>query len=168
MDDGPMSADCIFCAIAQGQHPAAIVYEDDLTVAFLDITAVMDGHTLVIPKDHVTDLWQVTSEDAAAVMKTVHRMARRIHDVLQPDGLTLFQANRDAGWQDVFHLHVHLVPRAAGDHLNRPWKAEPVPLEQLAATRARLSLLPSEQAAGPPRRWSTAQPPRCSLPRPEQ
>ncbi len=140
MDDSPVRGECVFCAIVQGRQPAAIIYEDDLTVAFLDITAVMEGHTLVIPKRHATDLWQITPEDAAAVMSTVHRMAGRIHDVLEPDGLTLFQANRDAGWQDVFHLHVHLVPRMAGDHLNRPWTAEPVHLEQLAATRARLSM----------------------------
>ncbi|MDW4901643.1 HIT family protein [Streptomyces californicus] len=144
MDDSPMSDDCVFCAIVQGSQPAAIVYEDDLTIAFLDITEVMEGHTLVIPKRHATDLWQITPEDAAAVMSTVHRMARRIHEVLEPDGLTLFQANREAGWQDVFHLHVHLVPRRAGDHLRRPWKAEPVPLERLTATRDRLSLLPAK------------------------
>ncbi|AWS43626.1 HIT family protein [Streptosporangium sp. 'caverna'] len=130
---------CVFCAIVQGRQPAAIVFEDDLTLAFLDITAVMDGHTLVIPKRHATDLWQITPEDAAAVINTVHGMARRIREVLKPEGLTLFQANGEAGWQDVFHLHVHLVPRLAGDHLCRPWKAEPVALSELAATRARLS-----------------------------
>ncbi|WP_457034158.1 HIT family protein [Kitasatospora sp. P5_F3] len=145
-DDQAMRGDCVFCAIVHGRHPAPILYEDDLTVAFLDITAVMDGHTLVIPKRHAADLWEIAPEDAAAVMSTVHRMARRIREVLAPDGLTLFQANREAGWQDVFHLHVHLVPRTTGDHLHRPWKADPVPLEQLAATRGRLSLLPADPA----------------------
>ncbi|MGV2915527.1 HIT family protein [Streptomyces alfalfae] len=145
MGDSPPHEGCVFCAIVLGRQPAAVVHEDALTIAFLDITAVMDGHTLVIPKHHAADLWQISPEDAAAVMATAHRMAGRIRDVLAPDGLTLFQANRDAGWQDVFHLHVHLVPRTTGDHLQRPWKADPVPLEQLAATRARLSLLPDDQ-----------------------
>lgn len=145
MGDSPPPEDCVFCAIVQGRQPAAVVHEDALTIAFLDITAVMDGHMLVIPKRHAADLWQITPEDAAAVMATTHRMAGRIRDVLAPDGLTLFQANRDAGWQDVFHLHVHLVPRTTGDHLQRPWKAGPVPLEKLAATRDRLSLLPDVQ-----------------------
>ncbi|MBD0695421.1 HIT family protein [Streptomyces sp. CBMA123] len=144
-DDHPRPADCVFCAIVQRRQPAAVVHEDELTIAFLDITAVMDGHTLVIPKRHAADLWEITAEDAAAVMATVHRMAARIRDVLAPDGLTLFQANREAGWQDVFHLHVHLVPRTAGDHLHRPWKAAPVPLERLSATRDRLSLPPGGQ-----------------------
>ncbi|MGW6913301.1 HIT family protein [Kitasatospora sp. NPDC054939] len=144
MDDRPTHGTCVFCAIVGGRQPAAVVYEDELTVAFLDITAVKDGHTLVIPRRHAADLWEITAEDAAAVMATVHRMAARIRDVLAPDGLTLFQANRDAGWQDVFHLHVHLVPRTSGDHLHRPWQATPVPLEQLEPTRARL-LVPADR-----------------------
>ncbi len=144
MDDRPPHEDCVFCAIVEGRQPAAIVHEDELTVAFLDITAVTDGHTLVIPKRHAADLWEITPEDAAAVMATVHRTAARIREVLAPDGLTLFQANRDAGWQDVFHLHVHLVPRTAGDHLHRPWTASPVPLERLEPTRARLSSRPGD------------------------
>ncbi|MUN36816.1 HIT family protein [Actinomadura litoris] len=136
-----MTGGCVFCAIIARREPAALLYEDELTLAFLDITAVTDGHTLVIPRPHRADLWEIEEELAAAVARTVHRMARRIRDVLEPDGLTLFQANRDAGWQDVFHLHVHLVPRAAGDRLTRPWTAAPVPLETLAATRDRLGLL---------------------------
>ncbi|MFI9556348.1 HIT family protein [Nonomuraea endophytica] len=127
--------DCVFCAIVAGTLPAALVDEDERTLAFLDITAVTDGHTLVVPKVHAADLWEITADDAAAVMRAVHRMAARIKDVLAPDGLTLFQANRPAGWQDVFHLHVHLVPRHDGDRLTRPWTADPVPLAGLYGTR---------------------------------
>lgn len=129
---------CVFCAIVQRQTPAAVVYEDDLTMAFLDITAVTTGHTLVIPKQHSDDLWQIPEADATAVMRTVRRMAHRIRETLNPDGLTLFQANRAAGWQDVFHLHIHLVPRTKDDHLHRPWSATPVPLESLKPTQSRL------------------------------
>ncbi|MEZ0075604.1 HIT family protein [Planotetraspora sp. GP83] len=131
---------CVFCDIVAGRLGAEILYEDDATVAFLDNTAVMEGHTLVIPKRHAADLWEITEEDAAAVMRTVHRMAGRIREVFDPDGLTLFQANRDAGWQDQFHLHVHLVPREDGDHLCRPWKADKADPRALAATRSRLAL----------------------------
>ncbi|MFF5204978.1 HIT family protein [Streptosporangium sp. NPDC000396] len=133
--------ECVFCDIVRGRQPAAIVFEDELTMAFLDITAVTEGHTLVIPKRHADDLWEISEEDATAVTRTVHRMARRLREVLDPDGLTLFQANRAAGWQDVFHLHVHLVPRTAGDHLHRPWSAEPVSLATLAATCSRLRVV---------------------------
>ncbi|MCY1144074.1 HIT family protein [Actinoplanes sp. Pm04-4] len=134
---------CVFCRIIAREQPAALLYEDERTIAFLDITAVMEGHTLVIPKRHAMDIWDIPPEDAAAVMRTAQLMADHIRDVLEPDGLTLFQANRVAGWQDVFHLHVHLVPRKDGDHLHRPWVADPVPLDSLDATRARLSLLSS-------------------------
>jgi histidine triad (HIT) family protein len=140
---GPIAlqrGDCDFCRIVRGELAAEILFDDDTTLAFLDITAVMEGHTLVIPKRHVTDLWEASTADAVAVMRTTHLIARRIRDVLQPDGLTLFQANRDAGWQDVFHLHLHLVPRRAGDHLVRPWHADRADARSLAATRARLSL----------------------------
>ncbi|MFK4038404.1 HIT family protein [Nonomuraea wenchangensis] len=123
-----------------GRAATAVLYEDADTLAFLDITAVTPGHTLVIPKRHAADLWEISPDDAAAVMRTVHRLAARIRDVLNPDGLTLFQANRAAGWQDVFHLHVHLVPRATGDHLHRPWKADPVPLATLEPIRTLLAL----------------------------
>jgi histidine triad (HIT) family protein len=129
---------CVFCAIVGGAHPAAVVYEDASTLAFLDITAVMPGHTLVIPKAHATDLWAIEPDDWVAVTRTVQIVARRIGEVLKPDGMTLFQANRDAGWQDVFHLHVHLVPRMAGDRLHRPWTAAPLPLDSLEPMRGRL------------------------------
>ncbi|MFI6325551.1 HIT family protein [Nonomuraea sp. NPDC050556] len=138
--------ECVFCAIVHRRTPAAVVFEDDLTMAFLDITAVTDGHTLVIPKRHAKDLWDIPEADAVAVMRTVHRMARRIRETLSPDGLTLFQANGAAGWQDVFHLHVHLVPRTDDDHLHRPWSATPVPLEALEPTRSRLVMPPAAAA----------------------
>lgn len=138
MHNSVLDDTCPFCRIVDGDLAAEILYEDDRTVAFLDITAVMEGHTLVIPKKHSVDIWDITLEDLTAVTTTVHRMAGRIRDVLKPDGLTLFQANRAAGWQDVFHLHVHLVPRRDGDHLCRPWQATAAPPNALAATRALL------------------------------
>ncbi|HCT76452.1 MAG TPA: HIT family protein [Micromonosporaceae bacterium] len=131
---------CAFCEIVRGDLPSSILFEDGDTMAFLDITAVTEGHTLVIPKRHVTDLWEAREDDAVAVMRTVHRMAHRIREVLRPNGLTLFQANRPAGWQDVFHLHVHLVPRNENDRLHRPWQAEPVELETLEPMRSRLAV----------------------------
>jgi histidine triad (HIT) family protein len=130
---------CVFCAVVRGEQPAAVIWEDDATMAFLDITAVTRGHTLVIPKRHAADLSEIDPDEWAAVARTVRRVARRIEDMLEPDGLTLFQANGAAGWQDVFHLHVHCVPRTAGDHLHRPWVATPVPLEELEETRMRLA-----------------------------
>lgn len=129
---------CEFCAIVAGRLHAEILFEDASTVAFLDNTAVMEGHTLVIPKAHATDIWAVSEDDAASVMRTAHRMAALLDGVFAPDGMTLFQANRPAGWQDVFHLHVHLVPRRASDVLHRPWQAERADPAALARTRHRV------------------------------
>jgi histidine triad (HIT) family protein len=131
---------CDFCDIVARRLPAAILFEDESTMAFLDITAVTEGHTLVIPKPHRVNIWDVPEDGAVAVMRTAHRMAARIREVLAPDGLTLFQANRPAGWQDVFHLHLHLVPRWPGDRLTRPWTAAPVELRTLSPVRSRLAL----------------------------
>ncbi|MEV6524580.1 HIT domain-containing protein [Longispora sp. NPDC051575] len=140
MPHSAQNEQCVFCSIVAGTLRSAIVFEDEATLAFLDITAVAPGHTLVIPKAHARDLWEIAPDDWAAVGRTVHRMAQRIGDVLQPAGMTLFQANRDTGWQDVFHLHVHLVPRTEADRLHRPWTASPVPLDSLEDIRLRLSL----------------------------
>ncbi|WP_020663028.1 HIT family protein [Amycolatopsis benzoatilytica] len=131
---------CVFCAIADGDTSAErVLFRDEHTVAFLDHTAVTPGHTLVIPRAHATDIWDISADAAAAVMRTVHQMAARIRTALHPDGLTLFQANRPAGWQDVFHLHVHLVPRSDGDHLARPWSATVKNGATLAAVRELLA-----------------------------
>ncbi|MEU3405044.1 HIT domain-containing protein [Streptomyces sp. NPDC006670] len=134
-ETNPPERPCEFCDIVSGRLHAEILHEDESTVAFLDNTAVMEGHTLVIPRRHATDIWEITEDDAAAVMRTVHRMAGVLRDVFAPDGMTLFQANRPAGWQDVFHLHVHLVPRREADHLHRPWQATRADAAALAATR---------------------------------
>ena len=144
---------CVFCEIAAGREAAGrVLHQDERTAAFLDHTAVRPGHTLVVPRFHAADLWEISADDAAAVMRTVHRMAARIRSVFRPDGLTLFQANRSAGWQDVFHLHVHLVPRSAGDQLTRPWTASAKSDRELAETALllredRASTLPGNRDA---------------------
>ncbi|MEU8433935.1 HIT domain-containing protein [Streptomyces sp. NPDC029216] len=146
----PPARPCEFCDIVSGRLHAEILYEDDATVAFLDNTAVMEGHTLVIPRRHATDVWDIPEDDAAAVMRTAHRMAGVLREVFAPEGMTLFQANRSAGWQDVFHLHVHLVPRREADHLHRPWQATRADDAVLAATRRRI-LGPGAAAPRSPR-----------------
>ncbi len=108
---------CIFCAIAAHQQPAEIVYEDERTMAFLDINPANPGHTLVIPKRHAATLFEIDEEDAAAVMRTTVRVARAIRAALAPDGLNLVQSNGRAAGQEIFHLHVHVIPRWVGDGL---------------------------------------------------
>lgn len=126
-----MTDRCVFCGIASGSEQAWRVYEDDHAVAFLDRCPVTRGHVLVIPRRHADDLWAIAAEDAARVMIAAHRVTALVRDRLRPDGMTLFQATRRAGWQDVFHLHVHVVPRYFGDPLIRPWASRPADRAEL-------------------------------------
>ena len=147
-----MSADCIFCRIVRGEAPAHRVDEDALTLAFMDAFPVTDGHTLVITKAHYPDIF-ATSESAlaavasmshriaaairaalAAVAATSHRVAAAIHATLAPDGLMVFQLNGAAAMQTVFHYHMHLLPRRAGEPLalHSRVPGDPVRLAELA------------------------------------
>ena len=133
-----MPADCIFCQIVAGDAPAYMVAEDDLTVAFLDRTQVTKGHTLVVPRAHASDIWEISERDATAVMVMAKRVAHLLDERLTPDGLNLTQSNRPAGWQDVFHFHLHVIPRWSGDGLTPPWRSSHPPEDVLATTLARL------------------------------
>lgn len=131
--------DCVFCAILAGSAPAAVVDEDEETLAFLDHAPFTTGHTLVVPKAHHRDLWDVDEATAAAVMRASHRVARRIRDVLQPDGCNLLQSTGLAAFQTVFHLHVQVIPRWDDDPLTIPsWPKQPADPADLAAVAARL------------------------------
>lgn len=104
--------ECLFCAIVAGDVPSRQVYADDHAVAFLDISPAQRGHTLVIPRRHVRDLVhqpQALTEIAPAIEK----VARALTDTLQPAGLNLLASQGEAAGQEVFHLHVHLIPRYA-------------------------------------------------------
>ncbi len=137
---------CIFCAIAAHQQPAEIVYEDERTMAFLDINPANPGHTLVIPKRHAANLFEIDEEDAAAVMRTAVQVARAIRAALAPDGLNLVQSNGRAGGQEIFHLHVHVIPRWVGDGLRLarpPVVRRERPLSEVAAEIRRALAAPT-------------------------
>ncbi|HEX8769288.1 MAG TPA: HIT family protein [Acidimicrobiales bacterium] len=131
-------ADCIFCRIIAGGAPAYVVGEDELTVAFLDRGQASEGHTLVVPRAHASDIWEISEGDATAVMATAKRVAHLLDERLAPDGLNLTQSNRPAGWQDVFHFHLHVIPRWSGDGFTPPWRPTRPSEDQLASTLARL------------------------------
>jgi histidine triad (HIT) family protein len=108
---------CIFCKIASGEIPSYKLYEDDQTIAFLDIHPVNPGHTLVIPKKHSNNILDIEPEDWAAVAETTRRLSRVLHEVIPADGINLRMNNREYAGQDVHHPHVHIVPRYKGDGL---------------------------------------------------
>ncbi len=133
---------CIFCKIVAGEIPAAKVYEDDLTIAFMDIGQVNPGHVLVASKRHAVTVLDLTAEEAAAVMQTAQRIAHAAQQAFAPDGITLFQANGAAGGQTVFHFHMHVLPRHEGDGMALTWpRKEPaMPLLQHYAQQLQTAL----------------------------
>ncbi len=123
-----------------GGERAWVVYENEHAVAILDRFPSVPGHTLVIPRRHAADIWDIRREDAGRLMEAAHDVAALLNNRLSPDGMTLFQANRAAGWQTVFHIHVHLVPRRKGDPLTASWKPQAVTEAELDATLSRIHL----------------------------
>ena len=113
--------DCIFCKIIAGEVPAQIVHEDERTIAFMDISPATRGHALVVPREHALDLLEVAPEDLAATVATAQTMARRMLERLGADGVNLFNSNRAAAWQTVFHFHFHVIPRYEDDPLRPLW-----------------------------------------------
>ena len=126
--------DCTFCKILQGEFPSWRVYEDENSVAFLDRAQVTRGHTLVVPKirRHAEDIWALTEGEIRTVMQSVHRVACLMRERLGLLGLNVTQANGKAAWQDVFHYHVHLIPRYGDDGLRPPWRSTLTSQEQLS------------------------------------
>ncbi len=109
--------DCMFCKIRDGEIPSHRVYEDDQTYAFLDINPVHLGHTLVIPKTHALDVFDIAEDDWVAVMRTVHLLAPHAKAATGSDGVNIIMNNRKSAGQLVDHAHVHIVPRFADDGL---------------------------------------------------
>ncbi len=129
----------IFTRIVAGEIPAATVFEDEHTLAFLDINPASRGHTLVIIKDERPSLLDLTPEQAAAVMRTTQRVAQALVVTLQPEGFNIVQNNGAVAGQTVMHYHVHIIPRWSGDHVLTHWQpgnAQPAELHALAATIA--------------------------------
>lgn len=115
-----MADDCIFCKIVAGELPATKIYEDDATLAFMDIAPWTRGHALVIPKAHSNDLGEIAEADLAAVAVTSQRIAERQKERLGAEGVNLLNCYGAAAWQTVFHTHVHVIPRYADDGMQVP------------------------------------------------
>jgi histidine triad (HIT) family protein len=123
--------DCVFCKIVAGQIPSTRVFEDEHTVAFMDIGQVNPGHVLVAVKKHADNLYALDDAQAAAVARASTRVARAIRDAFKPEGLSVYQANGKAAGQTVFHYHVHLLPRHTADGMELTWPVKNPPRETL-------------------------------------
>ncbi|MBL8573895.1 MAG: HIT family protein [Hyphomicrobiaceae bacterium] len=120
----------IFAKILRGEIPCFKVYEDDKTLAFLDIMPRATGHTLVIPKAPARNILDIEAEDLAAVIRTARKIAVAAKAAFGADGITLNQYSEPAGGQEVFHLHVHVIPRHDG-----------VPMKPAASIREDMGVL---------------------------
>jgi len=123
----------IFSKIVSGEIPSFKVYEDERTLAFMDINPASRGHTRVICKDEHPDLFAIPAETLAAVARATQIVARGIRESLRPDGLNIIQNNGSAAGQVVFHYHVHLIPRWEGDSAVRLWRPGNGDMEELRA-----------------------------------
>lgn len=118
-------ADCPFCAIIQREDPdAREIYRDKVVVAFFPHEPATLGHTLVVPRQHVEDIWSLDEDTAARLARVTVRLADVMRNALRPGGLSVIQSNGEVATQTVRHLHVHLVPRWEGDALGRIWPPE--------------------------------------------
>ncbi len=130
--------DCIFCKIVAGAIPCFKVYEDDDTLAFMDINPVNEGHALVIPKAHSEDVFAVSDEAIAATSMAAKRVAKAVQAALEPAGMNLFQCNGEAANQSVLHFHVHVIPRRMGDALAMNWELQAGDMTAIGALAERI------------------------------
>jgi len=123
-----MVDDCVFCKIIRGELDSEVVYDNDHAIAFLDINPIHDGHTLVIPKEHHKDLYDLPDEVLSEVMKVVKKVAVGVKKAVNADGVNIGMNNELAAGQVVFHAHFHVIPRYEGDglkHWGRQSEEEP-------------------------------------------
>lgn len=112
---------CIFCKIANGEIPAATLYEDEEFRVILDLGPASKGHALILPKTHAANIYELPDELAAKAMVLAKKMAGKITDALQCDGFNIVQNNGETAGQTVFHFHMHLIPRYKGDGVGITW-----------------------------------------------
>jgi histidine triad (HIT) family protein len=114
-----MSENCIFCKIVQKQAPSSVVYEDQQVLAFMDIRPVSEGHTLIIPKPHHENIFDTPEELLAQTHRVTKKVAAAVKAAVKADGISIVQQNGAAAGQEVFHLHVHVIPRFEGKKMPR-------------------------------------------------
>jgi diadenosine tetraphosphate (Ap4A) HIT family hydrolase len=137
-----MSEDCVFCGIADGDMPASVVMETDATLAFLDLNPINEGHTLVISKRHSDALAGLDEKNGGKLFQVGMRVAAALRESDIPtDGINFFLADGEAAGQEVFHVHLHVIPRTVGDDVHIAAHQERADREDLDAVAERLEAL---------------------------
>jgi histidine triad (HIT) family protein len=133
-------AETVFSRIIAGEIPCAKVYEDEHVLAFMDAGQVNPGHVIVATKRPFETLMDADDASAAALMRAARRVACAVEAAFKPEGITVLQANRPAGWQTVPHLHLHVLPRHKDDGVGLTWPRKEPGLEKLKELAARIRL----------------------------
>lgn len=135
--------ECIFCEIAEGKAPAAKVYEDEFVLAFFTLGPVAEYHTLVIPKRHSENIFDIEPPDLQAVISAVQLVSQEYKRQLGLDAIQVINSNGAAGQQDVFHFHFHIVPRRDGDNQDVKWISDNSIVERFDELLQRISIRPT-------------------------
>ena len=109
---------CIFCKIINKEIPSKTIYEDDLVIAILDLSQATYGHTLVMPKKHYANIYEIDDDTLAHLIKVVKELAIKLKNKLHADGINILNNNDEAAGQTVMHYHIHILPRYKNDDLN--------------------------------------------------
>ncbi len=131
--------DCIFCKLANGEIPTNSIYEDDDFKVILDAAPATKGHSLIIPKQHYKDMYEIDENVAAKAMRLAKKLTMSMTDKLGCDGFNILQNNREVAGQTVFHFHMHLIPRYADGSSILTWGHEEFSDEEMAKIRDTLS-----------------------------
>lgn len=126
-----MKEDCIFCKIANGMIPAVTIYENSDYKVILDVSPASKGHTLILPKEHFDDIFDMDSDTAAKLFGLAAAVARALKDATGCEGMNIVQNNGEIAGQTVFHFHMHLVPRYADDQVEITWKPQEISQDEL-------------------------------------
>ncbi len=122
--------DCLFCKIIRKEIPAIVIYEDAAVVAFLSISPVNPGHTLVVPKTHSENLYEATDDDLATVITASKKLAIAVKKASGATGINLINNSDASAGQTIFHTHFHLIPRFDGDG-HQEWQGVTKPVEEM-------------------------------------
>ena len=116
-----MQDNCIFCKIIAGEIPSATLYEDADFKAIMDISPAAKGHTIILSKRHITNLFELDDDIAMKALPIARKLAKAIQSELHCDGMNLLQNNGESAGQTIFHFHMHLIPRYHGDQVKMTW-----------------------------------------------
>ncbi len=116
-----MSESCVFCKIMRKEAPASVAYEDDKVLAFMSIQPINVGHTLVVPKKHYENIYEIPEDEIAHLYKIVKKLSHAVQKAVNADGIRIIQNNGKTAGQVIFHMHVHIIPMTK----DRPWVHRP-------------------------------------------